>query len=225
MITIRGLKFRTLTIGHLDIPPGWTVLAGLNGSGKSSFIECFTGFSAFSGEISIDAKPVGGCPTGWLPPFPDRGFVFNTVEDEVASPLRFAGVPCRETQRRLLVLAERAGILELLDREVQTLSGGEKVLAALATALATDPAVLLIDEAFSSLDPGTRDRVEEVVRVCRPRYVIEATHDMGRALMRDQVILLEKGNILARGTPQEVIGRLRGTPFEPLEMVIDGAGL
>lgn len=225
MITIRGLRFRTLAIEFLEIPPGWTVLAGLNGSGKSSLIECFTGFSTFSGEISIDGEQVGECPTGWLPPFPDRGIIFSTVEDEVASPLRFAGVPCRVTRDRMLVLAERTGISALLDREIQTLSGGEKVLAALATALATAPAVLLIDEAFSSLDSDARDRVEEVVKICHPRYIIEATHDMDRALQRDRLIFLEKGNIVAMGSPQAIIGAFRGTPFEPLEMVTGGAGL
>lgn len=222
VIAIRDFGFRGVMIDRLFIPKGWTALTGANGSGKSTLIECIAGFHPYTGSVLIGDEMSDASGTGWLPPFPDRGFIFTRVFDEIASSLRFLKMTCPETREKVLAISGHMGLSGLLEREVSTLSGGEKVIVSLAAALISRPDLLLVDEAFSSLDQGTRDTVEGIIRDFSPRYVIEATHDMDRALWMDHVVFLDAGKVRASGPPREVFRSLKGTAFEPLR-VITGA--
>jgi molybdopterin-binding protein len=108
-------------------------------------------------------------------------------------------------------LAERFGVGALAARRVESLSGGERQLVALARALATRPAVLLLDEPFAALDPRRRTLARREVRSLqreRTLTVLQVTHDFAEAgQLGDVAILLDGGRILQAGPPEAVFRR------------------
>jgi molybdopterin-binding protein len=108
-------------------------------------------------------------------------------------------------------MIERFGLTPLLDRDVRTLSGGERQLVALARALARRPRVLLLDEPYSALDPRSRAAVRREVRTMyfeREFTVLHVTHDFSEAgLVGDVAVLLDKGRVVQFGDPADVFRR------------------
>ena len=148
--------------------------------------------------------------------FPDRNILFGCVFEEIASPLRFRHLPCTEIEDRVESFMEFLGIRHIGTRPMAVLSGGEKVLVALAAALVTRPQVLVLDEYDSHLD---RNRAGEIVRIIRKSgtpYVVHCTQDTETAARGDAVIFLENGKIRYAGPPEEVFGSLAGTAYYPL---------
>jgi energy-coupling factor transport system ATP-binding protein len=217
MITIRGLRYRSLAIDAIDIPPGITSVIGPNGSGKSTLLKLCAGIAEpESGTVLVDYQLPRLTDAGYVNEFPDRNILFPTVKDELASPLRFRFTPCKETDRAVHVCAETLGIGYLMDRRMQDLSGGEKVLVAFAAAVITRPRVLVLDECDSHLDAGRCVWLEEALRSSGAEYVIRCTQQMETAAGSDHLLYLEKGRVLHAGSPAEVFSRLSGTSFYPL---------
>ncbi|MDD1694956.1 MAG: energy-coupling factor ABC transporter ATP-binding protein, partial [Methanoregula sp.] len=162
MISIRDLHHRELDIASLDIMPGITSVIGPNGSGKTTLLKICAGITEpDAGTVRVDGRSPRETEIGWVNEFPDRNILFEMVEDEVASPLRFRHIPCDEICRRVEHHMGVMGILPLRKRPVRELSGGEKILVALAAALVHHPSMLVLDECDSHLD---EDRAREMVR-------------------------------------------------------------
>ncbi|MGC9434935.1 MAG: ATP-binding cassette domain-containing protein [Methanomicrobiales archaeon] len=203
-VTIHRLSHRVLSIPQLSIGPGRVALIGPNGSGKTTLLRLIAGVVLPSwGTVSAPAD------VGWVGEFPHRNAVFSRVEDEIASPLRFRHHPCPDIRRRVEAMATDLGIAPLLSRSIRTLSAGERVMVALATALISRPALLLLDEYDSHLDPGTAGRVEESIDRLLPPTVVFTTQRMWSAARADRVIYLEGGEVLVTGTPSAVFSRLQ----------------
>ena len=216
MIEIRGLRHRVLDIPALDILPGSTVLIGLNGSGKTTLLMVLAGITQpESGTVSVDGKALSLVNIGWLNEFPDRNMLFGRVSDEIAAPLRFSGVPCESARSRVCAIAEKLGIPSLLGRSTRDLSGGEKVLAALATALITEPVILVLDESDSHLDEYSTRLLLFLARDPAVKYRLWCTQDMELAARSDYVIQLEHGKIIRSGTPGMVFPELAGGCLYP----------
>ena len=202
MIAIRGLRYRCLAIDALEIAPGITSMIGPNGSGKSTFLKICSGIAEpESGTLLIDNESPRLTGIGYVNEFPDRNIIFPTVKDELASPLRFRFTPCTETERAVRDCAGSLGIGHLLDRRMQDLSGGEKVLVAFAAAIITRPRVIVLDECDSHLDACRCRWLEEALRVSGAVYVIRCTQQMETAALGDHLLYLEKGRVLHAGTP------------------------
>jgi len=217
MITIDCFRYRSLAIDTLEIPPGITSVIGRNGSGKSTFLKICAGIlEPECGSLLVDGQHPRQVDTGYVNEFPDRNILFSTVKDELASPLRFRFTPCRETDRAVRVCAETLGISRLLDRRMQDLSGGEKVLVAYAAAVITRPRVLVLDECDSHMDAGRCVWLEGALRASGAAYVIRCTQQMETAAAGNHLICLDQGRVLHAGTPAGVFPRLSGTPFYPL---------
>lgn len=217
MIRIADLRYRALAIDSLTFGPGITSVIGPNGSGKTSLIRLCTGIVLpEAGSILIDGTLPRQNTVGWVSEFPDRNFLFTTVSDEVASALRFRHLPPGEIDRRSAELLGQFGLAQAAHRQVGELSRGEKVLVALAAALAAAPRALLLDECDSHLDARSAARIEEVVRKSGVPYIIRSTQDMEAATGSDQVVFLEKGKIRSSGMPGTVFSGLEGTPFYPM---------
>ena len=217
MIAIRGLRYRCLAIDALEIAPGITSMIGPNGSGKSTFLKICAGIAEpESGILLVDNESPRQTGTGYVNEFPDRNILFATVKDELASPLRFRFTPCRETDRAVHGCAETLGIGHLLDRRMQDLSGGEKVLVAFAAAVITRPRVLVLDECDSHLDGGRCVWLEEALRASGAAYVIRCTQQMETAAAGDHLLYLEKGRVLHEGTPAGFFPGYLSTSFYPL---------
>ncbi|MDD5144364.1 energy-coupling factor ABC transporter ATP-binding protein [Methanoregula sp.] len=219
MIELSGIRHTILDIRALRIPPGITSVIGPNGSGKTMLLKLLAGiFLPQSGTVSIDGVTPRMAETGWVNEFPDRNILFSTVIDEVASSLRFRHMPCREVERTVDELLDSMGISSLRDRPVCDLSGGEKVLVALAAALGHSPRVLVLDECDSHLDNIRARQVERIVRERRIPYVIRCTQQVESAIRSDHLIFLENGRVAFEGLPGEVFAQLQGTPFYPLSL-------
>ncbi|AGB02361.1 ATP-binding cassette domain-containing protein [Methanoregula formicica] len=219
MIELSGIRHTILDISALRIPFGTTSVIGPNGSGKTMLLKLLAGiFLPHSGTVRIDGVPPRKTETGWVNEFPDRNILFGTVIDEVASSLRFRHLPDRDVKITVEKLLDSMGISPLRGRPVCDLSGGEKVLVALAAALVHTPRVLVLDECDSHLDNYRARQVERIVQERAIPYVIRCTQQVESAIRSDHVIYLENGRVAYEGVPGEVFARLHGTPFYPLTM-------
>jgi energy-coupling factor transport system ATP-binding protein len=99
---------------------------------------------------------------------------------------------------------------------MQKLSGGEKVLVALAAALVFRPQVLVLDEFDSHLDANRGEEIAQTISKSAVSYVIHCTQDIEAAAGGDAVIFLEEGKVSCTGTPEDVFTSLTGTAFYPL---------
>jgi len=217
MITLDMLRYRALAIDELALPPGVISLIGPNGSGKTTFLKLCAGIAEPEhGTVLVD----GTCPRlidiGYVNEFPDRNILFPLVKDELASPLRFANIPCRETDHAVRECAARLGLTHLLDRRVQDLSGGEKIIVAFAAACISRPKVLVLDECDSHLDATRCVWLERMLRDSGAPYVIRCTQQMETAADSDYLLYFERGRVLHIGNPAEVFTRLSETSFYPL---------
>jgi energy-coupling factor transport system ATP-binding protein len=217
MIRIMDLRYRTLDVKSLSIGTGVTSVIGANGSGKTSLLKLCTGIALpESGTIRIDGSEPRQVEIGWVHEFPDRNFLFDTVSDEVASALRFRHFPPTEITGRTTDVLARIGIAPLSTRSVRELSGGEKILVALAAALNVFPQVLILDECDSHLDSHTAALIDGLIRRSDIPYILRCTQDMETAAGSDQLIFLEQGRARFSGTPANVFSSLEETPFYPM---------
>lgn len=213
-----GKRARTV-LGDVSfsVPDGaFCSLLGESGAGKSTILKVIAGILLQDGgSVLFDGAPVDGLPAhrrgiGFV--FQDvRLFPHMTVEENVAYPLRMAGVRKRERLARAGELLERVQLPGFGPRRVQTLSGGQAQRVALARALAAAPAALLLDEPFSGLDESLRDDMRSLLlRLHREDglTVLMVTHDANEAIMMsDRIVALDGGHISQIGTPEELYRR------------------
>lgn len=217
MITAEKLRYRTLEIDDLRIAPGITSVIGPNGSGKTTLLKLLAGITVpDAGTVLVDGVPPRNAEIGWVNEFPDRNILFGNAFEEIASPLRFRHLPCKEIEDRVGSFMESLDIHHLRTRPMQVLSGGEKVLVALAAALVFRPQVLVLDEYDSHLDGHRAGEIARIIRRTGTPYVIHCTQDTEAAAQGDAVIFLENGKIRYAGPPEDVFGSLTGTAYYPL---------
>ncbi len=218
MIAIRNLVYRNLSIPGLSVPEGTTTLIGPNGSGKTTFLKLVAGIILpKQGTIEIDGLTPRSCSTGWVNEYPDKSLLFPTVADEIASPLEFRSVSCIQTAARVRKTAAHMGISSLLPRFTKDISGGERALVSLASALIANPDLLVLDEFDSHLDLETRRRVDEVLEKSEIRYIIRCTQNMDVAVNSTHLLFFTGGQIVYSGSPCNVIRQLQGTAFYPID--------
>ncbi|MDR0980951.1 MAG: energy-coupling factor ABC transporter ATP-binding protein [Methanocalculaceae archaeon] len=196
MISITDLRCGILDIPRLTIPQGITAVTGDNGAGKTTLLRVAAGMNLpESGTITIDDAPPRECEAGYVAEFPDRHLIFSVVRDEIASPLRFAHREPAEIDEDVAEATDRFGITHLLNRECRTLSGGEKMLVGVATALAAHPVLLVLDEPDSHLDPETADELFQKIRDSGCSHVLWSTHSHRIWENTDQKIVLAHGKV------------------------------
>ncbi len=216
MIRFRSLQFGCISIRELTLPRGRTVVMGPNGSGKTTLLRVLAGIDTpDEGDVLIDGKPPRTCETGWLPEFPDHSLLFFSVREEIASPLRFAGSACSQADARVEEVARDLGITHLLSRSTRHLSGGEKVLVALAAALAPSPDLLVLDEFDSHLDEETADAIMTRIRAREVPYVVHCTQNPDFAATADCLVLLQFGLLKLAGPPGAVFPQVGVKCYTP----------
>jgi ABC-type multidrug transport system ATPase subunit len=112
--------------------------------------------------------------------------------------------------------AETMGITYLLKRTVRELSGGEKILVSLAAALVHHPKVLVLDEYDSHLDPRSKAKNEQIIRLSGAKYIIRCTQQMETAIQSDHLLFFDSGRVSHEGAPDDVVPLLKGTSYYPL---------
>lgn len=217
MIHFEGIRHRILEIPYLSLGPGTTALIGLNGAGKSTFLRLCAGVELpEKGTVFIDEVNPREREVGWVDENPERTLLFEQVIDEMASTLRFRGIPCLEVQTQINAVIGHLGISSLIDKSTWYLSAGEKVLVALGAALVGNPMTLILDEVDSHLDPLTEIRLQAVLADSGIRYILISTQHMETAAMANQVVYLERGKVQYHGSPTTVFALLEDTCFYPL---------
>ena len=196
----------------------WLSIVGHNGSGKSTTIRLLDGLlEAESGEIWIDGQLLSSenvwdlrRQIGMVFQNPDNQFVGATVEDDVAFGLENQGLPREEMKKRVVESLELVGMLDFKKREPARLSGGQKQRVAIAGVVALRPAILILDEATSMLDPEGRRELIQTVQEIRKDYqmtVVSITHDLEEVAMSDRVLVMKKGQVESTSSPRELFSR------------------
>ena len=196
----------------------WLSIVGHNGSGKSTTVRLIDGLlEAESGEIVIDDQRLTEenvwnirRQIGMVFQNPDNQFVGATVEDDVAFGLENQGLSRQEMKKRVEEALDLVGMLDFKKREPARLSGGQKQRVAIAGVVALRPAILILDEATSMLDPEGRRELIETVKGIRKDYdmtVISITHDLEEVAMSDRVLVMKKGEIESTSSPRELFSR------------------
>ena len=208
----------------LDIAKGeYVAVLGHNGSGKSTFAKLLNmilepsggtlivgGTDLSGGDLSEDDLIALRRRVGMVFQNPDNQLVATIVEDDVAFGPENLGVPMPELRERVEASLEAVGMAEYADREPHHLSGGQKQRVAIAGIIAMRPECIVFDESTAMLDPLGRREVLDTIRMLNRENgitVINITHYMNEAALADRVIVLNDGEILMQGTPDEVFAR------------------
>jgi glycine betaine/proline transport system ATP-binding protein len=206
---------------NLTIKPGELfVIMGLSGSGKSTLVRLINRLiEPTAGRIVLDGKDVTLMSKRQLVQLRRRkmSMVFQSfallphasVIDNVAFGLLVAGVPRKEAQRRAYEALELVNIPEVADHRPHQLSGGMQQRVGLARAWVTKSDIMLMDEAFSALDPMIRTEMQDALLDLQrnaTRTIIFISHDLTEAVrIADRIAVMEAGEICQVGTPVEII--------------------
>jgi len=198
-------------------------IIGRSGAGKSSLIRTINRLEQpSSGRVLIDQVDIGEFDEDRLVALRRRiGMIFQhfnlmsakTVWQNVELPLKVAGVPKEQRDRKVRELLELVGLQAKHKAYPAQLSGGQKQRVGIARALVHDPAILLCDEATSALDPETTQSILGLLREINQRLgltIVLITHEM--AVIReicDRVVVLERGRVVEQGPVWEVFGNPR----------------
>jgi putative spermidine/putrescine transport system ATP-binding protein len=198
----------------LDIEPGeFITLLGPSGSGKTTLLNLLAGFQQLDdGQILVDGRPVQDVPThkrGFGMVFQSYALFPNmTVTQNVAFPLRMAGVDRATTDRRVAETLEIMRLSEHAAKSPSQMSGGQQQRVAIARAIVMRPKVVLMDEPLSALDRRLRESIQIEIRDLHQTIgstILFVTHDQGEALtMSDRIAVMDAGKIIQIGRPLEI---------------------
>jgi molybdate transport system ATP-binding protein len=206
----------------LECPPGITCVMGPSGSGKSTILALLAGLAmpqrgkvTLGSEVWLDMARSICVPTHHrrlayvfqgLALFPHMNALHNVtygMDREIDRPTRAA---------RAKTLLDKLGVGHLAKRRPRTFSGGEAQRVALARAIARSPQVVLLDEPFSALDRELRGQLTGLVRELVAELgipMVHVTHSVVEArLLADQVVRIERGKVVQRGSAAEVLANL-----------------
>jgi molybdenum ABC transporter ATP-binding protein len=201
---------------------GITILFGPSGAGKTTLLDCIAGLTNPDyGRIVVGARVLFDSEERINLSATERsiGYVFQdlalfphlTVEANVAYGL--GGVKAQERKQRVASALESLAISHLRIRWPAELSGGERQRVALARALVTQPSVLLLDEPLAALDLPVRMKIADDLRrsiQALPTPVLYVTHSRDEVFMLgERMLMLERGKIIAEGTPHQVMSAPR----------------
>jgi cobalt/nickel transport system ATP-binding protein len=197
----------------LEVRPGECLaLIGPNGAGKSTLLLCMAGLLHGRGEIQLLGQPLTPSNArqarrrvGLVFQDPDDQLFMPALEEDVAFGPINLGLKPEEVEARVQAALERVNLLEKRHKPPHHLSQGEKRRAALATALAMQPEVLLLDEPTSNLDPATRRELIAYLTTL-PATRIISTHDLDLAGdLCDRCALLSAGRLMAAGPSGQIL--------------------
>jgi len=218
MIRLTGVEKRfgqveALAGADLEVGRGeFVALLGPSGCGKTTLLRLVAGFERpDAGSIELEGRAVSG-PAAWVAP--ERRHVGMVFQDyalfphlSVAANVGF-GLPRRGRAPRVDQALELVGLTEHRSRYPHQLSGGQQQRVALARALAPEPAVVLLDEPWSNIDPvlrgSMRDEVAAILRAAGVTVLL-VTHEQEEAFsLADRIALMRAGRIVQAGAPEEL---------------------
>ncbi|WP_419786981.1 glycine betaine/L-proline ABC transporter ATP-binding protein ProV [Pseudodesulfovibrio sp.] len=196
------------------------VIMGLSGSGKSTMVRMLNRLiEPTAGRVLVDGEDITAMNADELVKFRlfNMSMVFQsfalmphqTVLDNAAFGLELAGVEKAKRHERAREALEQVGLTGWEDQYPSQLSGGMQQRVGLARGLAVDPEILLMDEAFSALDPLIRTEMQDELLKLQEedqRTIVFISHDLDEALrIGDRIAIMEGGNVVQVGTPDEIL--------------------
>lgn len=217
-VKVKNLSYRYQAEGaailkkvSFDIIRGEIVtLMGLSGCGKSTLCYCLSGIipnclgGIMEGEVLVNGINTRGSrlaclagEVGMVFQDPDTQLFSPTVEDEIAFAPENMCLPPMRIRERIDYVIGLLGIASLRRANPQQLSGGEKHLVALASVLALDPSVLVLDEVLSQLDQAGREKVAYALEKlrCQGKTIITVEHDLKTAVIADRIMVMQSGEL------------------------------
>lgn len=202
---------------NIEIEKGsFTAVLGHNGSGKSTLAKHFNaillpsgGKVYVKGMDTADENNIFNIrqSTGMVFQNPDNQMVEALVEDEVAFAPENLGVEPKEIRRRVDECLEIVNMTKYAQSSPSKLSGGQKQRVAIASVLAMNPEILILDEPTAMLDPKGRSEVIKTIKMLNEEKditVVLITHYMDEAAQADRTVVIDDGEIVLDGTPKEV---------------------
>ena len=198
------------------------VLMGLSGSGKSTLIRLLNRLiEPSAGSVIVDGEDVAKMSTEKLLNLrrKDMSMVFQsfallphrTVVENAAFGLEIAGVDIKERERRAMEVLEQVGLHTFAKHMPSQLSGGMQQRVGLARALTVNPSLMLMDEAFSALDPLRRTEMQDVLMKLQQeqkRTIVFVSHDLDEALrIGNRICIMEGGRVVQVGTSDDILQR------------------
>jgi len=194
----------------LDIPAGsFTVIMGPSGSGKSTLLYMLGGLDwPTSGSLMVGGEEIARMDENDLADYRQRkvGFVFQsfnlissmTAEENVAFPLRFAGISSGERKQRAVAMLEGVGLGERMDHRPTELSGGQQQRVAVARALINDPPLILADEPTGNLDSNSGFAIMELLFSLHQagKTLVVVTHDQRMTQYATHTVYILDGNLV-----------------------------
>ena len=206
---------------NLEIEEGeMFVIMGLSGSGKSTLLRCINRLNEPTmGEIRVNGIDITRSSDKELLQIrrKELAMVFQhfgllphrTVLSNVSFGLELQGVPKEEREKKAQESIELVGLKGYENQRVDELSGGMQQRVGLARALANNPEVLLMDEAFSALDPLIREQIQDELLLLQEkmkRTIVFITHDLDEAIkLGDRIAIMKDGEVVQVGTPEEIL--------------------
>ncbi len=203
---------------NLSLKKGkFTAILGHNGSGKSTLAKLIIGLlEPISGEIKVNGIALSSetvreirANTALVFQNPDNQFVGVTVREDIAFGLENHQVEREKMIELIDEFSNKVGMSEFLDKNPHELSGGQKQRVAIAGVLCLNPSILILDESTSMLDPKGRSEVMEMIEIIKEFNedvtIISITHDIEEALHADEVVVLNKGELVFQGSPEEAV--------------------
>ncbi len=196
------------------------VVMGLSGSGKSTLVRMLNRLiEPTAGRIVVDGQDINALSDRQLRALrrKDISMVFQsfalmphmTVLDNTAFGLELAGVDREERRAQAAQALEQVGLAGWAESYPDELSGGMQQRVGLARALASDPSILLMDEAFSALDPIIRTEMQsELLRLqeVKRRTIVFISHDLDEAMrIGDRIAIMKDGHVVQVGTPDDIL--------------------
>ncbi len=196
------------------------VVTGLSGCGKSTLCFCISGAArhnregVMSGDVLLNGKDTGelraaelALEVGMVFQDPDTQLFSPTVEDEIAFAPENLCLPPAQIRERVDRALALLGIDALREANPYKLSGGEKLLVALAAVLTLDPPVLVLDEVMSQLDRDGKKRVAAALQRLRDmgKAVIAVEHNLEAVSFADRLLVMEKGTLLCDEPPASLL--------------------
>ncbi len=204
-----GNRVEALKNVNFSVEEGeYTAIMGESGSGKTTLLNILAALDRpTGGKVVLDGMDIAGIKDSAVSAFrrDNLGFVFQdfnlldtfTVEDNIFLPLVLAGRPYREMHERLVPLADRLGIAQLLKKYPYEISGGQKQRAAVARAIITNPRLILADEPTGALDSKSTDELLRLFREINGlgQTILMVTHSVKAASAAGRVLFIRDGEV------------------------------